>query len=221
MNEITCEVTLPISRVCKNMLNQTNKHVPDVLDCIANLSNDEVFTSPKLANEMLYMLPQELFASIETKFLDPFCKSGVFLREIVKRLDKGLENKIADKQERIDHIMHKQVFGIAITELTALLSRRTLYCSKYACALENDIWIDENEEGIHETHSYSVSEFTKDDINEFCLNPVFGNIRFVKVNHEYDNNGICKCCGANISTYKDADYSYEFIHINEKKFGGI
>lgn len=199
------------------MLNQTNKHIPDILDCIANLSNDEVFTSPKLVNEMLDMLPQELFSSTETKFLDPFCKSGVFLREIVKRLDKCLENKITDKQARIDHIMHKQVFGIAITELTALLSRRTLYCSKYACALENDIWIDENEEDIHETHSYSVSEFTKDDINDFCLNPVFGNIRFIKVNHQYDNNGLCQCCGANISIYKDSDYAYEFIHINEKQ----
>ena len=107
-----------------------NEYNPDVLNCIANLSNDEVFTSPALANQVLDMLPQELFRSPTTTFLDPFCKSGVFLREIVKRLDRGLAEVIPDRQKRIDHIMHHQVFGIALTELTSLLSRRTLYCSK-------------------------------------------------------------------------------------------
>ena len=90
---------------------------PDVLDCLSSLSNDEVFTSPKLANLMLDLLPNELWSNPKATFLDPVCKSGVFLREIVKRLDKGLKN---------------QVFGIAITRLTALLSRRSVYCSKIA-----------------------------------------------------------------------------------------
>ncbi len=63
---------------------------PDVLSCLANLSNDEVFTPPEIANQMLDLLPQELFQSPDTKFLDPACKSGVFLREIAKRLLKGL-----------------------------------------------------------------------------------------------------------------------------------
>ena len=105
---------------------------PDVLNCLANLSNDEVFTPPSLANQVLDLLPQELFASPTTTFLDPVSKSGVFLREIVKRLDRGLETQMPDRQERIEHILHKQVFGIAITELTAHLSRRSVYCSKNA-----------------------------------------------------------------------------------------
>ena len=108
-----------------------NNYNPDVLNCIANLSNDEVFTPPALANQVLDMLPQELFSNPATTFLDPFTKSGVFLREIVKRLDRGLEAQIPDRQQRIDHIMHSQVFGIACTELTAHLSRRSLYCSKH------------------------------------------------------------------------------------------
>ena len=139
------------------MLKRPNKYAPDVLDCIANLSSDEIFTSPKLANQVLDMLPQELFTNPRTKFLDPCSKSGVFLREIVKRLDKGLEDIIPDRQRRIDHILHKQVFGIAITQLTALLSRRTLYCSKYACKVDGEIWIDEKQDNIHEAHSYSIS----------------------------------------------------------------
>ena len=129
---------------------------PDVLSCLANLSNDEVFTPPEIANKMLDMLPQELFKSPDTKFLDPACKSGVFLREIAKRLLEGLmpgykdwleriddkkrENEELDDEEKefleqlqatVDHIFKEQLYGIAITELTSLLSRRSLYCSKY------------------------------------------------------------------------------------------
>lgn len=88
---------------------------PDVLSCLANLSNDEVFTPPEVANAMLDMLPQELFSNPDITFLDPSCKSGVFLREIAKRLISGLEVQIPDLQKRIDHIFHKQLFGIAIT----------------------------------------------------------------------------------------------------------
>ena len=91
---------------------------PDVLSCLANLSSDEVFTPPEVANAMLDMLPQELFRNPDTTFLDPACKSGIFLREIAKRLLVGLEPQIPDLQDRIDHIMHKQLFAIAITELT-------------------------------------------------------------------------------------------------------
>ena len=160
---------------------------PDVLNCIANLSNDEVFTPPQLANQVLDMLPQELFSSPDTTFLDPFCKSGVFLREIVKRLDRGLANAIPNRQKRIDHILHKQVFGIALTELTSLLSRRTLYCSKSA------------------NSEHSVSYFD---------NPQ-GHILYTPLHHTWQN-GKCKYCGASREVYDrgtDAEqYAYQFIH---------
>ena len=103
---------------------------PDVLSCLANLSSDEVFTPPVVANAMIDMLPQDLFADPNAKFLDPACKSGVFLREIAKRLIKGLEPIYPDLQERLEHIFKEQLYGIAITKITSLLSRRTLYCSK-------------------------------------------------------------------------------------------
>lgn len=160
---------------------------PDVLNCIANLSNDEVFTPPQLANQVLDMLPQELFRSPDTTFLDPFCKSGVFLREIVKRLDRGLANAIPNRQKRIDHILHKQVFGIALTELTSLLSRRTLYCSKSA------------------NSEHSVSYFDSPQ----------GHILYTPLHHTWQN-GKCKYCGASREVYDrgtDAEqYAYQFIH---------
>ena len=167
---------------------QPNLYNPDVLTCLANLSNDEVFTPPQLANQMLDMLPQELFENKETTFLDPCCKSGVFLREIAKRLIKGLEQEIPDLQERLNHIYTKQLFGIAITELTALLSRRSTYCSKFA------------------NGEYSVcSNFDSTD----------GNIWFKRIQHTWEN-GRCKYCGASQSEY-DRDksletHAYQFIH---------
>jgi site-specific DNA-methyltransferase (adenine-specific) len=114
---------------------------PDVLTCIANLSNDEVFTPPEFANQMLDTLAEawaddnngaNLWADKTVKFLDPFTKSGVFLREITSRLSMGLADEIPNLQERVDHILTKQVFGIGITYLTSLLARRSVYCSKHA-----------------------------------------------------------------------------------------
>src|SRR4051812_43180871 len=114
---------------------------PDVLTCIANLSNDEVFTPPAFANRMLDTLAEawatshggaNLWADKTVKFLDPCTKSGVFLREITSRLTKGLEKDIPELENRVNHILTQQVFGIGITNLTSLLARRSVYCSKHA-----------------------------------------------------------------------------------------
>ncbi len=105
---------------------------PDVLSCIANLSSDEVFTPPQLVNRILDRLPTDLWSDKKSTFLDPGCKSGVFLREIAKRLDKALEIQIPNRQKRMNHIFKNQLFGLGITELTALISRRSVYCSKTA-----------------------------------------------------------------------------------------
>lgn len=168
--------------------NSLNGHNPDILTCLANLSADEVFTPPKLANAMLDILPQELFTSPDTTFLDPVCKSGVFLREIAGRLNEGLKQKIPDEQARVDHILTKQVFGLAITELTSLISRRSLYCSKTA------------------NGKYSIA--TKFDNAD-------GNIRLPKAKHVWDGTR-CSFCGANKEEYnRDSsleEYAYPFIH---------
>ena len=161
---------------------------PDVLTCLANLSNDEVFTPPKLVNKILDLLPKKLWSNKKITFLDPVSKSGVFLREIAVRLMAGLESEIPDKQKRINHIFQNQIFGIAITELTSLLSRRSVYCSKIA------------------NGKYSVC-------NTFETEQ--GNIIFDRVKHKWQN-GKCSYCGASEEVYSRTEeletYAYQFIH---------
>ena len=166
-------------------------HNPDILTCLANLSADEVFTPPKLAAAMLDALPPELFQRPDTTFLDPVCKSGVFLREIAKRLHAGLADQMPDERRRVDHILTKQVFGLSTTELTALLSRRSLYCSKKADGRFS---------------AASPGAFDRPD----------GHVRYTRVGHDWDRKGKCKQCGASRGEYERGEaseaYAYPFIH---------
>lgn len=173
---------------------------PDVLTCIANLSNDEVFTPPEFANKMLDTLAEawasrnggaDIWADSTVRFLDPFTKSGVFLREITKRLIAGLVTEIPDLQARVDHVLTRQVFGIGITTLTSLLARRSLYCSKHA-------------NGEHSV----VKGFSNDG----------GNIWFERIQHSW-KDAKCEFCGAPRALFDRGpeleNHAYAFIHTND------
>lgn len=166
-------------------------HNPDILNCISNLSSDEVFTPPQVVSQILDRLPESIWSDKNTKFLDPTTKSGVFLREITKRLLKGLEKDFPNIEKRLSHILKNQVYGISTSNLTSLMSRRTVYCSKYA------------------NNKYSIIKFNDEE----------GNIRFFKSDHLWSKDGNCKYCGVNKTIYdreKDLEsYSYSFIHTDD------
>ena len=175
---------------------------PDVLTCIANLSNDEVFTPPEFANRMLDTLAEawaannkgaNLWADKTVKFLDPCTKSGVFLREITSRLTQGLEKEIPNLEQRVNHILTQQVFGIGITQITSLLARRSVYCSKHA-------------QGEH-----SIAKGFASDA---------GHIWFQRLKHTWAGDK-CQYCGAGKSVFDRAagleTHAYAFIHTDNIK----
>ena len=207
-----------VEQVSVHLLNRN----PDVLTCIANLSNDEVFTPPDFANQMLDTLAvawgdanggANIWADKSLKFLDPFTKSGVFLREITSRLTEGLKDEILDLRDRVDHILTNQVFGVATTQLTSLVARRSVYCSKWAKG----------------EHSIAKS-FTTEDGNiwfERMEHTWVGATEFVETANEKGKpvkkgtNGRCKYCAASQKSLDRAEgletHAYAFIHSDDIK----
>lgn len=168
-------------------------HVPDILDCIANLSSDEVFTPPDLVDKMLDLFPEEVWRDSSLKWLDPACKTGIFLRQIAKRLMEGLRDEFPNEEERREHIFHNMLYGIALTDLTALMSRRSLYTSKNA------------------NSEKSIAGFASPE----------GNISYDNRPHTYVN-GSCKYCGNKEGSELDRDesrerHAYNFIHLTEEE----
>lgn len=163
------------------------RRTPDILECIANLSSDEVFTPPGLANSILDLLPEEVWSNKDLKFLDPSCKTGIFLRECAKRLMAGLENAIPNENARREHIFKNMLYGISITDITGLMSRRSLYYSK---------------SGISK---HSVVKFDNEK----------GNILYKNIRHTFEKRK-CKFCGAPEDLLDRVEgmenHAYQFIH---------
>lgn len=177
-------------------MNSSSLHNPDILTCLANLSSDEVFTPPTIANELLDTIPKDFWCNPNKTVIDPTTKSGVFLREAAKRFMIGLADEIPNEKSRINHILKNQLYGIPITEITSLISRRTLYCSKYA----------------NSNNSIFVSSSTKD-----------GNILLPRSEHVWVK-GKCEKCGASEKAFNRGDefenHAYPLLH-EESVFDGM
>lgn len=163
------------------------QHVPDILDCLAQLSNDEVPTPPKVVEAMLDLLPDEVWSQPDYRWLDPFSKSGIFLREIATRLFDGLADWEPDFVKRREHIFRNMLYGTSVTEMTGIISRRSVYGTYDAS-------------GAH-----SVVRF--DDAQ--------GNIPFIYSEHDFGKNKRCKLCNAPADLERGdsrENYAFSFIH---------
>ncbi len=170
-----------------------NNRMPDILDCIANLSSDEVFTPPELVEKILDLLPAEIWSNPDLKWLDPATKTGIFLRQIARRLMVGLRDIFPDEEARRRHIFQNMLYGIALTDLTALMSRRSVYTSKTA------------------NNEKSIAHFDNEN----------GNISYDNRPHTY-KNGSCIYCGNKQGGELDRDetrerHAYNFIHLTPEE----
>lgn len=160
---------------------------PDILEVIANLSNDAVFTPPRVANAVLDLLPPDVWADPSLRWLDPGAKTGVFPREIAKRLMVGLAQVMPDEKSRLEHILKNMVFAIATEELTGMMTRRSLYCSKDA----------------------------KGTSSVVRMKTASGNVWRERVEHLYNEKGTCdECKGARaeLEIAGRDNKAYGFIH---------
>jgi site-specific DNA-methyltransferase (adenine-specific) len=178
---------------------------PDILEFLADLSNDEILTPPKAANAVLDLLPNEVWSNPDLRWLDPGCKSGVFLREVAKRLyggdrregheHTGLRDAFPDEKERREHIFKKMLHGMAVSQLMAMESRRTLYYSKDPT-----------------NKDYSVVHFGKSQPD--------GNVSARRLEHTY-SGGSCALCGVAEGSLDRGEgrenYAYEFIHLSPEE----
>ena len=176
-------------------------HVPDILDTITKLSSNEVPTPPEIANAIINSFPDQLWKDPELKILDPFCKSGVFLREIAKRLFEGLKDQFPDENKRREHIFQNMLYGVAITRMSSLMSRRSVYYTKDASS------------------KYSVVKFDNSD----------GNIVYENIDHVFNERitacDICKAPEKWVTERKERPetldlHAYQFIH-DTKLFDGM
>lgn len=167
----------------------------DVIETLSQLPNDEVFTTPKVAREMLSLLPEELWTNPYLKWLDPFSKSGVFLREVGEKLMQSLTDWEPDESKRRQHILKSMLHAYAISELTGLITRRTLYQSMDATGAGV----------IDDTVKPILVKFENTD----------GNVKYARSEHVlHGKSKACKYCKAQKSVFGDdrENFAYPFLH---------
>lgn len=170
-------------------------HAPDVLETLAQLPNDDVYTPPKVAAAMLDILPAHVWSEPHYRWLDPATKSGIYLREVFRRLMVGLAEWEPNGAKRREHILKNMLFGAATTQINGEIARRSLYQTKNATGAEV------KDPGLADL----VVHFDSPD----------GNVPFIETEHTLTRKGdkcaLCKAPSKLIRAQRES-YAYSFIH---------
>lgn len=102
----------------------------DIFSYVRPLKTNQIFTPRKVVNMMLDLLEENnpgIFENPNLTFADLYVKSGLYLTEIAKRLNRGLENVIPNREERIKHIFEQQLYGFAPTGIIYNIAHKYIY----------------------------------------------------------------------------------------------
>lgn len=99
----------------------------DIFDYIPPQKTNQIFTPKWVVSKMVDELEINnpgCFDDPGLTFADLYMKSGLYITEIVKRLYKseGLKEAFPDSNDRIRHILSKQVYGMAPTRIIYLIA---------------------------------------------------------------------------------------------------
>lgn len=94
----------------------------DIFDYVPPQKTNQIFTPRNVVVEMVDLFEKEnpgCFDDPSHTFADLYMKSGLYITEIIKRLyrSEGMKAAFPDDRERLDHILERQVFGIAPTKI--------------------------------------------------------------------------------------------------------
>lgn len=92
----------------------------DIFAYIPQQKTSLVFTPQKVVTMMVDELEAQnpgIFHDPDKTFADLFSTAGLFLMELVRRLDTGLADVIPDQDERLRHILTKQIFEMSHNEI--------------------------------------------------------------------------------------------------------
>ena len=99
-----------------------DSQVEDIFDYVPPQKTNQIFTPRKVVAKMVNLFEREnpgCFDDPEHTFADLYMKSGLYITEVIKRLfnSEKMRELFPNERERLDHILEKQVFGIAPTEI--------------------------------------------------------------------------------------------------------
>lgn len=152
-------------------------HTENILGMLSSTidqRNDLMITPPWVAKDMVNLLPEEVWNK-DTTFLDPACKSGIFLHEIYLKLmeTESLIKEFPDKAERRKHILQNQLYGIALNPMCQLTTARTVYGTIKG---ENNIKLIDNYITIVKNKDTKFfKEAIKEQFGEMKFDVVIGN----------------------------------------------